>query len=299
MPDRLLPARARAQAHSLLVVCVLAVASIVIAFLGASPARVSPGELWGDARSPGDEAFIASHRGGGATAPENTIPAIRSAVAGGYGYVEVDVALTSDQHAVLMHDATVDRTTDGTGCVCDLTLDQVRALDAGSWFSSEFTGVGVPTLEEVLDLLRAYNGRAILELKGQWTPEAAASLVDAVVATDLERQVVVASFDAMTLAEVAAADERISRLLVLSALPDDIVVATNEAQVPGIIVSSRAVNARPEIVDELHDAGKRVVVYTLNSDSQWEAMTALGVDGIVTDDPETLSRWQRAYAGRE
>ena len=114
MPDDAASDHARDRIHALLIVCVLAVASLVIAFLGATPARVSATELLGDPRTPGDAAFIASHRGGGATAPENTLPAIEAALSGGFDYVEVDVALTADRQPVLMHDATVDRTTDGT-----------------------------------------------------------------------------------------------------------------------------------------------------------------------------------------
>ena len=75
-----------------------------------------------DRATPGDAAFIASHRGGGATAPENTLPAITAALAAGFDYVEVDVALTADRQPVLMHDATVDRTTDGHGRLAALTL---------------------------------------------------------------------------------------------------------------------------------------------------------------------------------
>ena len=101
MPPAAAPDRTRDRTHALLVVCVLAAASLVIAFLGASPARVSATELLGDPRTPGEAAFIASHRGGGATAPENTLPAIAAALAGGFGYVEVDIALTVDGHPVL------------------------------------------------------------------------------------------------------------------------------------------------------------------------------------------------------
>src|SRR6478752_4437127 len=153
MPPAAASDRARDRTHALLVVCVLAAASLVIAFLGASPARVSATELWGDPRTPGDAAFIASHRGGGATAPENTLPAISAALAGGFEYVEVDVALTADGHPVLLHDATVDRTTDGSGRLSALTLAQVRRLDAGSWFDPAFAGARVPPLAEFLDLL--------------------------------------------------------------------------------------------------------------------------------------------------
>lgn len=148
MPDHPAHASARSRAHALAIVCVLSAASVMIAFLGVSPARVGATEALGTPRMPGDAAFIASHRGGGATAPENTLPAIDAALTQGFEYVEVDVALTADRHAVLMHDATVDRTTDGSGRISDLTLADVRTLDAGSWFSAEFAGTRVPTLAE-------------------------------------------------------------------------------------------------------------------------------------------------------
>ena len=80
-------------------------------------------------------------------------------------------------------------------------------------------------------------------------------------------------------------------------LPKDVVTATQQAGARGIIVDRKAVLARPEVVDELHAEGTRVVVYTLNKDAQWDEVTALGVDGIVTDDPHTLSEWQSASAG--
>ncbi len=296
MPHSAASDRARDRTHALLVVCVLALASLVIAFLGATPARVSATELLGDPRTPGDAAFIASHRGGGATAPENTLPAITEALAGGFGYVEVDVALTSDGHPVLMHDAKVDRTTNGTGRLAALTLTEVRALDAGAWFDARFAGTAVPTLAEFLDILRDSGGRAIIELKGRWDAAAIDRALAEVTARDLERRIAIASFDARTLALSAAASEVVSRLLILKHVPRDVVMAAEQAGVRGVIVSRKAVLARPEIVDELHHAGARVVVYTLNKDAQWDAVTALGVDGIVTDDPHTLLEWQSAYA---
>ncbi len=297
MPPAAASDRARDRTHALLVVCVLAVASLVIAFLGASPARVSATELMGDPRMPGDAAFIASHRGGGATAPENTLPAISAALAGGFGYVEVDVALTADGHPVLFHDRKVDRTTDGTGRLAQLTLAEVRALDAGSWFDPRYAGTPVPTFAEFLDVLAEADGRAIVELKGLWDAAAVARAVDEISARELERSVALASFDARTLALCAAASEVVSRLLILKHLPRDVVTAAEQAGVRGIIVSRKAVLARPGVVDQIHAAGGRIVVYTLNKDAHWDAVTALGVDGIVTDDPHTLSEWQAAYAG--
>ena len=293
----LIPVRDRLQA--LMIVCVLAVASLIIAFLGATPARVSATELLGETRAAGDEAFIASHRGGGATAPENTLPAISAALAAGFDYVEVDVALTADRHPVLMHDATVDRTTDGHGRLSTLTLAEVQALDAGSWFDAEYAGTRVPTFAEFLDVLDASGHRALIELKGEWDAAAVESAVAELTARGLERRVAVSSFDARALAMAGAASTVLPRLFILRHLPEDVVRAATEAAVRGLIVDRRAVLERPEVVDELHAAGIRVVVYTLNSDTQWDEVTALGVDGIVTDDPATLSLWQQSVAGQQ
>ncbi len=298
MPYSAASDRPRDRIHALSVMCLLATASIVIAFLGATPARVSSHELMGAERTPGEAAFIASHRGGAATAPENTLPAITAALAGGFEYVEVDVALTADRQPVLMHDATVDRTTNGHGRLATLTLAQVRALDAGAWFGSAYAGTLVPTFDEFLDVLVDADGRAIVELKGGWDAATVGAAVDAVAARGLQRRIVFASFDARTLALAADRSDVLSRLLILKQLPSDVVSAVAEAGARGVVVSRKAVLARPGIVEELHAAGARVVVYTLNSDTQWDAVTALGVDGIVTDDPHTLSEWQSAFAGQ-
>ena len=165
----------------------------------------------------------------------------------------------------------------------------MRALDAGSWFDPSFAGTQVPTLAEFLDVLDASGHRAIVELKGVWDAAAVTAAIGEVTARDLERRVAISSFDARTLALAAAASEVVPRLLILKHIPDDVVRAAGEAGVRGILVDRKAVLSRPEVVDEVHRAGIRIVVYTLNRDSQWDAVTALGVDGIVTDDPDTLS----------
>jgi glycerophosphoryl diester phosphodiesterase len=99
------------------------------------------------------ERGICAHRGGSATHPENTLPAFREAVRLGAHMVELDVAITQDGALVLMHDATVNRTTDGKGRVIDFTLAGLKRHDAGAWKDSRFAGTRVPTLEEALDVL--------------------------------------------------------------------------------------------------------------------------------------------------
>lgn len=281
---------------ALLIVCALVVVSVVIGAMGVAPSRVTAEELLGAARDPGDAAFIAGHRGGTTTAPENTMPAVREALRAGFDYVEVDLALTADGHAVLMHDSTVDRTTDGHGPVAALTLDEVRRLDAGSWFAAEFAGTPVPTAEEFLDVLAAEGGRAILDLKGAWTAEAAADLVEGLAVRDLDRVVAVASFDARTLAYVQVRSDVVTRLISLRRLPHDTAQAVRQVGARGILVGRATLEAHPEVIDELHAEGLRVIVYTLNSDTQWGRVTDLGVDGIVTDDAGLLHTWQQTVA---
>lgn len=298
MPDAAASAH-RERIHALLIVCVLAVASmLVIALAGVAPARATASQMLGDVRGPGERALIAAHRGGGAVAPENTLPAIERALRAGYEYVEVDLALSLDGHAVLMHDKTVDRTTDGHGKVADLTLAQLRELDAGSWFHAGYAGTPVPTADEFLDLLVAEGGRALLDLKGRWDAGAVAKLAAGLSARGLTERVIVAGFDARTLAALVAEAPELSRMATLRTLPPDVVEAARQFGVSGVIVDRREVARHPEIVEELHDAGLRIVVYTLNSDRQWGEVTDLGVDGIVTDDPVTLDAWQRDALGR-
>jgi len=112
------------------------------------------------------ERGLCAHRGAMATHPENTLPAFREAIKAGAHMIEFDVFLTRDNHMVVMHDETVDRTTNGTGKVADLTLDQIKDLDAGSWKSQEFKETRVPTLDEVLAIMPV-NIWLNIHLKGE------------------------------------------------------------------------------------------------------------------------------------
>src|SRR5208282_5527378 len=141
-----------------------------------------------------------AHRGASGYAPENTLAAFRRALAQGATFIETDLQLTRDAHFVAIHDETVDRTTNGHGSVHHLTLAEVRRLDAGSWFASEFMSERVPTLEEILEFARKNDVVFYLELKpsGFWGGEHAmiSSLRDS---SEIPR-VVIISFDAVILA---------------------------------------------------------------------------------------------------
>ena len=110
---------------------------------------------------------IFAHRGSKATHPENTLASFKEAVRVGSDGIELDVHLTKDGHLVVIHDETVDRTTNGTGEIRNLTLAEIKAMDAGSWFHNKYAGEKIPTLEEVLLLLTelGFNGQLNIELK--------------------------------------------------------------------------------------------------------------------------------------
>jgi glycerophosphoryl diester phosphodiesterase len=111
------------------------------------------------------EKGLCAHRGAMQTHPENTIPAFKAAIRAGAHMIEFDVWLTKDQEMVVIHDAKVDRTTDGQGRVSDLNFAEIRKLDAGSWKAPEFKGEQIPTLEEVLDVM-PYNIWLNIHIKG-------------------------------------------------------------------------------------------------------------------------------------
>lgn len=108
---------------------------------------------------------IFAHRGSKGNRPENTLAAFREAISLGVDGIELDVHMTSDNELVVIHDETVDRTTNGSGYIKDLSLQELKKLDAGSWFSDEYKGEKIPTLEEVFELLKDTKITLNIELK--------------------------------------------------------------------------------------------------------------------------------------
>jgi len=267
-------------------------ASVLVLVLAPGATTAYAVNLMGPLRAPGEPAFIAAHRGDRAQAPENTIPAYESAVRGGSDFVETDVQLTADGYAVLMHDTTVDRTTNGTGRVADLTLAELRTLDAGSWYDPAFAGTQVPMFEDFLDvLITAPDVTALIELKGSWSREEVAGLLGAIYFRGLQDRVVFASFIAGTVAAAQEAAPIIPRVLIRRVLPIDPVEVAARYGAIALMTRPSALEDRPDAVDVMHAAGLGVLLYTLNSEERWGEALAFGVDGIVTDKPSKLDAW--------
>ncbi len=255
---------------------------------------------------PGGRTQVIAHRGVSGTAPENTRVAVRRAIEVGADMVEIDVGLTRDGHVVVLHDATLDRTTDGRGRLAEATLEQVRRLDAGAWFSPEFAGETVPTLAEVLDLVR---GRILLnvEIKGEAvTDTAAGGVVDKVLRLVRERRmesgVILSSFSPTALRHARRLDPGVRTASLYNsevhAGMGPLEVMT-EVGASGFNLSSKQLTAR--ILQLCHAHRRPVAVYTVNQEKQMRRLIEMGVDAIFTDHPERLLRVlaERAEALRQ
>jgi len=272
-------------------------ASVLVLVLAPGATDAYAANLMGPLRAPGEPAFIAAHRGDRASAPENTVPAFEAAVLSGSDFLETDVQLSADGYPVLMHDTTVDRTTTGTGVVSDLTLAEIRTLDAGSWYAPEFAGIQVPLFDEFLDILvRSPEVTALVELKDEWTADEVETLMGGIYFRGVQDRIVFAAFSPNTVTALQEVAPAIPRVILRRVLPVDPVEVAGRYGAIAIMTRAAALEARPDAVAEMHAAGLGVLVYTLNSEDRWGEALAYGIDGIVTDEPSALDEWIAATA---
>jgi glycerophosphoryl diester phosphodiesterase len=233
------------------------------------------------------QVVVVSHRGEHLAHPENTLPAFQAAIDAGADYFELDVRTTSDGKLVLMHDGTLNRTTNGTGRVRDLTFDQIRALDAGIKFNPQFAGTKVPTFEEALNLAHGKIG-VYVDCK-DLSP---ADLVNALRQADMLNNVVIyggsgflkgvlqlePSLLAMPEADTAARlEERAANLKLRIAAFD------NNDFKDDVIATAKHLSVRI-YVDRLWTADKQEF---------WQDAVDRGADGIQTDHPADLVEYLR------
>jgi len=238
---------------------------------------------------------VVAHRGNSAVAPQNTLAAFEAAWRAGADSIELDVQLTADGHVVVIHDETVDATTDGRGALTDLALAEVRALDAGSWFAAAYAGQRIPTFAEVLAFLEQRPGiELLLELKGAWTPAQVRLVTEPLRDAGLTDRVVGQSFWPQTVAALAEADPGLRRGLLVFRLPDDTADLLALCAELGVVTCNPygpLLVENPELVSVLHDAGLQVMVWTLDEPAHWAAAAAIGVDAVITDRPDRLVGW--------
>ncbi|MEU7293740.1 glycerophosphodiester phosphodiesterase family protein [Streptomyces exfoliatus] len=242
-------------------------------------------------RKAGAPPTVIAHRGASSAAPENTLVSDEVARRGGAVWIENDVQPSKDGVPYILHDTTVDRTTDGTGRVRALTSAQLDALDAGSWFAPAYAGARVPTLAAQLADLRERGGKLLLEIKGRHTHAEVARIVQDIRDQGMTGRVFVQSFDIPSLRYAHELAPELPIGLLRSTLDADPVALAEELDLDAYNVSDAALSTRPRVVRELHAAGVAVNVWTVDSPARWKALDALGVDGIITNRPTELGGW--------
>jgi glycerophosphoryl diester phosphodiesterase len=235
------------------------------------------------------EVEVIAHRGDHTNAPENTLEAFEAAIEAGVDWVELDPAFTADSHLVVLHDRTVDRTTDGTGDVDSLTLDRVRALNIRNRDGSLCPRARIPTVSESLSLMKGRVG-VYLDKSGRIP---ASALVDAIRAHgDLQSTVIYA--DPATLEELLRTEPQTIRMLPrppqnLGDMPD---VVTRMA--PAVFGAALR-DVTPEKVAACHAIGAKVFVNVLSKDepSGWAQAIECGADALETDRPREALAYLR------
>ncbi|HET9083837.1 MAG TPA: glycerophosphodiester phosphodiesterase family protein [Candidatus Limnocylindrales bacterium] len=234
-----------------------------------------------------------AHRGQRATFPEQTLEAYVEAIRLGADGIETDVQRTRDGQLVMLHDLTVDRTTDGHGPIASLDWGEARALDAGSWRGAPFAGARIPTLDETIELVVGAGLMLCVEIKGTAADAPASAIAVARLIRDrgLVDQVFISSFDHAALA--AARDEVGSPLLAPERLPEagpsdpDVAVA-QAAALDAAVLQHRWEDLPPEVVDALHAAGTAVWSWPIDTLESIRRSVELGCDGVIGDDVPLL-----------
>jgi glycerophosphoryl diester phosphodiesterase len=289
----------------------LGVGSFLIGGLAGALALVAVGRYMGrrkpgvGARTPQGWSVNFAHRGGARIVPENTLEGFREGLRVGAGVLELDVHATADGHVVVIHDETVDRTTDGSGAVREMTLAEVKRLDAGYWFTPDggriypYRGerVKVPTLEEVY---RQFPSVPInVEIKGK-RPSIEETAWRIIESAGAEGRTLVVSEDSGTIrrfrevssgrvATASSSAELISFWLLSRLRLSGLLKPPYQAlQGPETYKGLRIVT--PELVRGAHKRGLRVDVWTIDHERDMRRLLGFGVDGIMTDRPDILAK---------
>ena len=231
--------------------------------------------------------LIVAHRGASGSAPENTLAAFSLAIEQGAQVIELDVHMTAESHPVIIHDPTVDRTTDSTGLVREKSLAELRRLDAGSWFDRRFAGERIPTLDEVVAWAK---GRVALAIEVKNNPfryrGIEASVTGVLERHDAVDENLVFSFDHACVRRFRARQPLLLTGVCYAADPVDHNALATAANASALHPMIRFL--RPDVVRDAHAASLLVFPWTVNSNEDIREMVSLGVDGIVTDFPERV-----------
>lgn len=247
--------------------------------------------------------IVIAHRGSNKVAPQNTMPAFRQAIEEGTDGFETDVHLTKDGQLVICHNYTVDETSDGTGLITSYTLEELKKLDFGSYFSEDFRGTRLPTLDEFLELTSAY-GESVINIELKSPPKNRLEMVrktlDAIVKYNVLERVIISSFDSRILKAVKSIEPQCKTAFLYP--------ATNPSthrfeSVPFLTVKSTGADiihpisafVNRSLVHTAHKLGLKVNVWTVDDEPTVRRLLACGVDGIITNCPGKVRSYIDKY----
>jgi glycerophosphoryl diester phosphodiesterase len=241
--------------------------------------------------------LIIGHRGAMKIAPENTLASFRLAVQQGCDGIELDVQLTKDEKLVVCHDASIDRTTDGRGPIIQMTAQEVRRYDAGSWFSPAYSGERIPLLEEVFECVPR-DMMLNVEIKNGYGPALENALLALLRRKSAFEQVVVSSFDHGLLQRLKWKEAKVRIGLLFPA--DYFGNISMRAKSLGVDVYSLHPHyflLNRTDVRIAAAAGYRIYPYTVDNGAEMRRLLRYGVSGIITNRPRLLrtarSRFKR------
>jgi glycerophosphoryl diester phosphodiesterase len=235
--------------------------------------------------------MVIAHRGASSYAPENTLAAFDLALQMGVRHIELDVDFTSDGHIVVIHDDTVDRTTNGSGPVTSHTLAALREFDAGSWFGAKFAGERIPTFDEVL---ARYKGRVHIhtEIKGH-SSYLSQRTADLIRQHDMEEQVTITSFQNMRLEEMRAYAPELPTGWLVVEVSDAMIT---QARGMGLTqLCPRANTVTPELVRRLHAEGFVARAWGVTTEELMQQVVQAGADGMTVNFPDKLIAYLQSH----
>lgn len=235
-------------------------------------------------------AKVFAHRGFSEIAPENTLSAFEKAMEAKADGVELDVHLSRDGQVIVMHDEKVDRTTDGTGWIKDLSLTELKQLDGGSWFHPSFENEPVPTLGEVLEVLAGFPVVINIELKNAMIlyPGLEERVISEIKRFGVKDRVILSSFRQESLSAVKKACPRIQTGALYVCEMVDPWVYAKHLGVDAVHPHHLAVTA--EMIDGCHRHGIKVHPYTVNEEKEMRRLIRAGADAVITDNPDRMRK---------
>jgi len=239
--------------------------------------------------APGAGIRVIAHRGFSSHAPENTLAAIHDAISIGADMVEIDVALSTDDAIVVIHDETLQRTTNGTGLVSQFTLAELKDLDAGSWFGPSFAGERIPTLDEVL---MTVNGKILLniEIKSEAVERGiAARVVEIVRRHEMKDRVIVSSFSPTALEQIhSLAPDFVTAVLYNPDLQQGLDAIAIVQELGASAFNIKRTRLTSEMTERCREHEIPIGIYTVNKKRHMRRLIKKGVAAIFTDHPDRL-----------